>query len=498
VKVTTEKLPKSLLALDIELDREQVEKGLERAARRLSQKYAIPGFRKGKAPRFIVENYFGRSALVEEATDDVLNKAFQAALEQEKVEPIGKAELDTFNLDNEPFTFRVKVPVAPTVQVPDYRAIKQPLEIEPVTDEMVDQAMKTRLDKHAVLRELDEPRAAQPGDELNVELEAFVDGEPLEPREPGTPVEPSTLVLEPDRLAEGLYDALVGAEVGQTLQVISHMPADHENERIRDKDVSFVVKVLGIKERLLPDWDELPTLEEFEGSLDELRAKTRAELVESAGAVAERKVIDEYVKQLIASSEFDIPDILIEREADSLLRQQESQYTRYGIRPEQLYEMSGQKRDDLVQNLMPQAEERLKTTLALQEIVRGEALTVSDDEVAQEVERMLEEYDEEQRDSIRATLSGQLRPMMAETALDKKLRRHVLFLAAGVEPEAASPASEAAAETAEAEPEASAPEAAQDAPVAEMAEAEPEASAPEAAQDAPVAENVTTTAESES
>jgi trigger factor len=259
-----------------------------------------------------------------------------------------------------------------------------------------------------------------------------------------------------------------------------------------------VVKVLGIKERLLPDWDELPTLEEFEGSLDELRAKTRAELVESAGAVAERKVIDEYVKQLIASSEFDIPDILIEREADSLLRQQESQYTRYGIRPEQLYEMSGQKRDDLVQNLMPQAEERLKTTLALQEIVRGEALTVSDDEVAQEVERMLEEYDEEQRDSIRATLSGQLRPMMAETALDKKLRRHVLFLAAGVEPEAASPASEAAAETAEAEPEASAPEAAQDAPVAEMAEAEPEASAPEAAQDAPVAENVTTTAESES
>ncbi|HEU5089689.1 MAG TPA: trigger factor, partial [Roseiflexaceae bacterium] len=381
MKVTTEKLPKSLLALDIELDREQVEKGLERAARRLSQKYAIPGFRKGKAPRFIVENYFGRPALVEEATDDMLNKAFQAALEQEQIDPIGKAQLDSFNLDSEPYTFRVTVPVAPTVQLADYRAIQEPLEVEEVTDDMLEQAMKARLDKHAVLRELDEPRPAQHGDELTVELEAFVDGEPLEPREEGQPIQPSTIVLEPDRLAEGLYDALIGAEVDQTVQVISHMPADHENERIQDKDVSFVVKVLGIKERLIPEWDELPTLEEFEGTLDELRAKTRSELEESARNVAERKVSDAYVKRLVEGSEFDIPDVLIEREAENLVRQQESQYSRYGITPEQFYQMTGQKREDLIANVLPQAEERLRTTLALQDVIRQEGLTVSEDEI---------------------------------------------------------------------------------------------------------------------
>src|SRR5690606_3306169 len=110
VKVTTEKLPKSLLALDIELDSDQVEKGLDRAARKLSQKVNVPGFRKGKAPRFILENYFGRPALIEEATDDLVNKAFREALEQEKIEPVGPASLDGApNFDVEPYTFRVLV-----------------------------------------------------------------------------------------------------------------------------------------------------------------------------------------------------------------------------------------------------------------------------------------------------------------------------------------------------------------------------------------------------
>ncbi len=99
MKVTTEKLPKSLLTVDVELDQAQVEKGLDRAARRLSQKYNIPGFRKGKAPRFIVENYFGRSALVEEASEDLINKAFKEALEQEQIAPVGRANLETVHFD---------------------------------------------------------------------------------------------------------------------------------------------------------------------------------------------------------------------------------------------------------------------------------------------------------------------------------------------------------------------------------------------------------------
>jgi len=160
VKVTKEKLPKSLLSLEIELDREQVEKGLDRAARRLSQKYNIPGFRKGKAPRFIVENYFGRPTLIEEASEDLINKAFKQALDQEGINPVGQASLANISFDEPPYRFSVTVPVPPTTTLPDYRAIQAPFEPDELTDEMVADAMDTRRERHVVLREPEEPRPA--------------------------------------------------------------------------------------------------------------------------------------------------------------------------------------------------------------------------------------------------------------------------------------------------------------------------------------------------
>lgn len=431
MKVTTEKLPKSRIALDIELDNDQVQKGLERAARRLSQKYNIPGFRKGKAPRFIIENYFGRDALIDEASDDVFNKAFQQALKQEAIEPVGKVELESSNMETEPYSLRVLVPVAPSVVLADYQAIRSPHSVEEITDAMLDHAMESRRERHVVLRELEEPRPAQSGDELTVEMEAFADDAPLDPRPEGQPIQPSTLILEPDRLADGLYDALLGTNLDQFVQVISKMPENHSDERIRGKDVNFSVKVLGMKERLLPEWDELTTLEEFEGSLDELRAKTRTELEETARTNAERSTLDAYIKQLVEQTEFDLPDVLIEREADSLLQEREAEFVRYGIKPEQFYEYQGRERQEYIDELLPQAEERLRTTLALQEIIKRDQLSINDDDVNAEIDEMLKLYGEDQRENIRQTLSTSLRHMMANTALDKKLRQHMLAIAKG-------------------------------------------------------------------
>ncbi|HWQ13934.1 MAG TPA: trigger factor [Roseiflexaceae bacterium] len=446
MKVTTEKLPKSLLALDIELDREQVEKGLDRAARRISQKYNIPGFRKGKAPRFIVENYVGRAALLDEASDDLLNKAFRAALEQEQIEPVGPAHLEHVNLDAEPFHFRVTVPLSPTVQLADYRAIRVPLEIPTITDEMVEEAMNERRERHVVLRDLEEERPVQDGDQLTVELDVIVDGKPLDEREPGTPPPPTALVMDRERLAPGLYDGLLGAVVGQTVAVISQMPADHHNERVAGKAVQFVVKVNKIQERLLPEWDELTTLEEFEGTLDELREKTRAELAEAARTSAERQVIDTYIERLVEQSTFDIPDVLIEREADRLLHNQEySQYERYGVKAEQVYQLQNRKREDILQEMLPQGEERLKITLALREVVRAENLQIEDAEIDREVDRMVQDYEEQQRERARQILSTELRSSVASNVLDKKLRDRLLAIATGAEPPQPEPA--AASET---------------------------------------------------
>jgi trigger factor len=435
VKVTTEKLPKSLLALNIELDREQVEKGLDRAARRLSQKVNVPGFRKGKAPRFILENYFGRDALIEEATDDLVNKAFREVLDQQQIEPYGAASLDgPPSFDEEPYHFRVLVPVAPTTTLPDYRAIRAPLEVDEITDETVERAMDALRERHVVLREPEEPRPAQQGDQLAVELESTVDGEPLDDRDENGAIRESTLVMEPDRLVGGLYEGLLGIQPEETREITVQMPEDHANEKVAGKEVQFTIKLLRIQERLLPDWEELPVLEEFEGTLDELRAKTRKELEETARENAARETADAFIKQLVEQSAYDIPDALVEREADDLLHRQGHEFERYGITLEQMLQYRGKTHDEAVDELKPQAEERLRTTLALREVVHAEGLDVDDAEVDAEVERMLDTYEEEQRERARALLSTQLRPTVASSVLDKKLRERLVAIATGEAP----------------------------------------------------------------
>jgi trigger factor len=304
---------------------------------------------------------------------------------------------------------------------------------------MLDEALDSRRERHVVLRDLEEPRPAALGDQLTVQLEAFLDGTPLDEREEGTPPRPSTIVLDPKRLAPGLAEALVGAEIGETVETTSHMPEDHPNERVRDKDVQFEVLVQQIQERLLPDWDELPTLEEFEGSLDELREKTRQELVEAARESAEREVVDTYIARLVEQSHFDLPEVLVEREADRILHQQEyEQYERYGVKAEQVYKLQNRDRDELVQQLLPQGEARLKINLALREVVQGEQLQIDNSEIDSEVDRLVEQYEEAQRERARTLLSTELRGTVANNILDKKLRDRLIALATGAEVPSAS------------------------------------------------------------
>jgi trigger factor len=435
VKVTKEKLPKSLLALDIELDKDQVEKGLDRAARQLSQKYNIPGFRKGKAPRFIVENYFGRDALVEQATEDLINKSFRTALEQESIDPVGQASIDSVDA-GDPFHFRVLVPVAPTVTIPDYKGIKLPLEVEPVTDEVVQSALDELREKHVVLRELEESRGARQGDQLGVRLQTFIDGQPIEEIAEDAEVPVTTLVLEPGRVVDGLLKALEGVEPGQIFEAPVHMPEDHANEKVRGKDVVFGGQIETIQERLLPDWDELPTLENFEGDLEALRAKTRTDLESAARSVAERKVLDGFIEQLVAGTEYDVPDVMVHERAHSMLHEQGAQFERYGISLDQMLQYRGKTHEQAVEELEEEAGQQLKQSLALQQVIAGEELTVSTDEINAEIDRAVQDYDEAERATARQVLGNQLRTSIANNVLDRKLRDRILLLAAGVEPAA--------------------------------------------------------------
>jgi trigger factor len=443
VKITTEKLPKSLISLQIELDKDRLERGLDQAARRLSQKYPVHGFRPGKVPRFIIERTFGRQMLIEEASEDLINKAFRDALKQENIEPVGPASLQGIS-SSDPFIFTVHVPVAPTVDVGDYRAIHVPLEIEPITEEMVDQAMDVLRERHKVLKELDAPRPVQEGDEIRVRLDTIVDGAPLVEREEGEPAPEKTLDVVKGRLIEELYTGLLGMNVGETKEITARLPDDHPDERVRGKEVTFKVEILQIQERLLPDWEELPTLENFDGALEELRAETRADLERTAREQAEQKVLNAYLEQLVAQTSFDVPEVMIREQAEELLKREGQQFARYGITPEQLLEYRGQTRDEALDALMPEAERQIQTNLAVREVLLREGLTASDAEIESEINRLALDYAEDQRERVTGLLRSDMRQTVASLVLDRKFRERLLAIATGTAPALEEPATSAA------------------------------------------------------
>ncbi|WP_129631511.1 trigger factor [Candidatus Oscillochloris fontis] len=477
MKVTTEKLPKSLLALEIEIDPDQVERGLDKAARRLSQKFPIRGFRPGKAPRSIIERSYGRAALMEEATDDLINKAYRDALEQEKIAPVGPPNLESIT-SSEPFIFRVTVPVAPTVTLGDYRGIRLDLEAASISEKDIERELERMREKHVVLKELDELRPAQEGDQISVILDTEFEDDDEEDEEDDDDrdddedddleddeddaddqddeddeddadddEEIQTLDLIPGRLVEELHQGLIGLSVNEYTEITAVMPDDHQEESVRGKTITFKVKLKGIRERILPEWDELPGLENFEGSLDDLRAKTQSNLEQTARTNAERTLVETYVSQLVEMTEFDIPDVMVQELAHEMLHEQGHQFERYGITLEQMLEYRGQTHDEAVEALMPDAEQRTKTTLALSRLVEHEGIGgIVPEDVEAQIELIASDYDEAQRPNVINALRTQMIHDVVNMVIDRKLRARIVEIATGTAPALEAPAAEPTAE----------------------------------------------------
>jgi trigger factor len=497
VKVTTERLPKSVIALDIELDRQQVDKGLDRAARKLSQQYSIPGFRPGKAPRFIVENYLGRARIMEEASDDLINKAFQDAIKQENISPVGRPNLE--NVEENPFRFRVTVPVEPIVELGDYRSYGLPYAPEPISEETIQKLLDAQREQHAVLREPEEPRPAQPGDmltvtmsddldedededeidedELDEDLDAELDeaialdaeenGEDDEDDEDeddldddielvdddeddfddeddeddeGEPEEQQLALVE-DRMRPEIYQALVGAQPGETRTVTVHYGEDEEDEDLRGRDVTYTIDVKNVQDRLLPEWDELPTLTNFEGDFEALRANARRRLEHASEERARQGLLDAFVERATSDAQIDIPDAMIDERAHELFHEQVAQFSRYGLTEEQYLSALGKSHDEAIGQFREAAEEDVRRSLILREFIRREGLDLQEQDIADERERFLQDYSQDQRETMRPLLeSADMTRVLASAALDRKLRERLIAVATNGGPAAEAPA----------------------------------------------------------
>ncbi|CAG0933100.1 Trigger factor [Thermoflexales bacterium] len=400
MNVTTEPRDNRQLLLTIEVPQERVDAALAQAARRLSQKYKIPGFRPGKAPRDVVERMVGKQALLEEVVDDLGPKVYKEALDTHSIEPYGMGEMEDFSL--EPMVFKMVVPLAPIIELGDYKSLRVPY-LEPAVDEHeLEHQLEHIRDNNAIVEPVDDDAVAEANMVATVDIEGTVDGEPFISRQ-----EKVTINLYPplDR-AEDMLDfssPIMGMKPGEDKTFTLPVPDTERYEQFRGKTAEFNVHLHGLQKRELPALDDAlaQTVGDYE-TLDALKDEIRSELLTAAKRQAADKYSDECINALVKQATIEFAPQMIKAEVDELVERTERRLKDQQTTMEQYLEALGKTEEQYREELKPTAGIRLKRGLALNEIIKQENLAVSDEEVEQQIERMAAVYGPQAKEALKA------------------------------------------------------------------------------------------------
>ena len=383
MKVSVERLDNCRVAMTIEVEEERLRKAMHSAARRLSHRRSIPGFRRGKAPYDAVVRAFGEDLIFGQAVEELGDVIYKEALDEAGIEPFAPGELEDVKRD--PFSLQVVVPIAPVVELGDYRQIRvQPKEIE-VLDENVDRVVEDIRRNNAPWEPSERP--AQMGDLVIVDIEGTV-GEARVLSNKGR-----NLVLNANDPfpMPGFGQKLVGVEAGQRVELDLPYPEDYPNPAIAGKEGHFVVRVHEVKKQELPPInDALAQTVGFETLLD-LRGNIRKMLYEGAQREAEEEVNEEITKTILAGAQIEFPPQLVDWEVERLWEVQEKKFVEQGLSMDLLLSLLKTTEDGYRQQLRPQAEDNVRRALAFRKMVELEGIEISPGEVEQEIDRLVSE-----------------------------------------------------------------------------------------------------------
>lgn len=434
MEVTAERFENCQVELTIEVDEERVEQELRRVARRISKQKRIRGFRPGKAPYDVVLRLFGRKALLGEALEDLARAAFNEAKEKEGIEPFAQAELVDFQV--EPVVLKLMVPVAPVVELRDYRQLRlTPPEVT-VSDEKVEAALKRIQAQHGQWQPVERP--AQLGDQAIVDIESTVDGEVVLSNQERALL----LKAESSYPVPGFSKQIVGMVIGEDREFDLTYPENLANDKLSGQKSHFKVHLHDLKELVLPELDDdlARTVGDFE-TFDELKAKVRESLQAEAEREAESRFVSEVLTAMVERARIEFPLVLLERELDSLLEEQDRVLRqREGLNLDNWLEINKKSKEEYRDELRPRAVERLKRGLVLGKVAELESITVKEEEVKAQIERLSSSFGQ-QADKARDVFSSadNMRSIASDLLTSKTLQRLVAIARGEVEDEAAGP-----------------------------------------------------------
>ena len=381
-----EKLSECRVVLEVEVSSPEVDKALDAAYKKVAQQVTVPGFRKGKTPRAVIESRFGKEVLVEEALEIIVSETYQNALEQHKLEPIDHPE--DFELieplqEGSGMKYKVAVDILPEVKLGDYSTIRVAVEPEQITEERLNQEIERLRENYSTLENTDRT-TVQTGDFAVIDFEGYVDGEAFQ----GGAGEGYTLEIGSGTFIPGFEEGLIGANLNETIDVKTTFPEDYRAEFLAGKEAIFKVTVKEIKAKKLPDFNDELAKEAGHESLDELRQTLEERLQEEAKRKAEADQREQIVKQAVEGSELNVPEKLIERELDRSVANIKGRLEASGMSFEQYLEASQTTEESYRADLKPTAANNVKTELVLNAISEKEGITVEIDELRSEVGRL--------------------------------------------------------------------------------------------------------------
>ncbi len=389
MQVKVENAGKNVVQLEIEVDAEKFEQGLQKAFVKNAKKFSIPGFRKGKAPRYMVEKFYGEQVLYEDAINEVCPEAYDQAVEENDIHPVERPEIDIKQIGKgQQLIFTAKVTVKPEVELGEYKGVEVTKASTLVTDEDVEKEIEKIRDKNSRLITI-EDRPAASGDTVTIDFEGFVDDVAFE----GGMGTDYDLVLGSGSFIPGFEDQLIGVSKGEAKDVNVTFPEDYNSKELAGKPALFKATVKEIKVKELPELDDefAKDVSEFD-TIEEYKTDLRKKLAERAEHSAQHENEDNVVEKVVGNATVDIPEVMIEKHIDNLVYDFGMRLRYQGLELEKYLEIMGMDMKAFREQFKNRAEQEVKTQMVIEKISKAEAIVPSDEDTDGEIKKMAENY----------------------------------------------------------------------------------------------------------
>ena len=389
MSLQVEKLEGNIAKLTIEASAEDFEKAVDKAYQKNKNKLSVPGFRKGKVPRKMIEKMYGNTVFYEEAANILIPSVYAKAIDECTEEVVSQPKIEVVQIEaGKPFIFTAEVALKPEVTLGAYKSVEIEKVDTTVTEEEIDEAVNRERESNARTISV-EDRAVQDGDMVVLDFEGFMDGAAFE----GGKGENYSLTIGSGTFIPGFEEQLIGAEIDKEITVNVTFPEDYHAEELKGKNAEFKCTIKEIKEKELPELDDelASDVSEFD-TMEEYREDLKKQLTKQKEETAEEEKGDKVVEAIIASSQMDIPEAMIETQQRQMAEDFARRIQMQGLSFEQYLQFTGLTRADFMEQMKPQTLKRIQSRLVLCAIAKAENIEATEEEYQEEIQKMADSY----------------------------------------------------------------------------------------------------------